>query len=66
LRIDTLAFDNESKAFVIIEYKKDRNFSVVDQGIGYLNLMLNDKADFILEYNQSSPSSHSLKREEVD
>jgi hypothetical protein len=33
LRIDTLAFDNESKAFVIIEYKKDRNFSVVDQGI---------------------------------
>jgi hypothetical protein len=33
LRIDTLAFDNESKAFVIIEYKKDRNFSVVDQVI---------------------------------
>jgi hypothetical protein len=30
LRIDTLAFDNESKAFVIIEYKKDRNFSVAD------------------------------------
>jgi hypothetical protein len=29
LRIDTLAFDNESKAFVIIEYKKDRNFSVM-------------------------------------
>ena len=48
LRIDTLAFDNESKAFVIIEYKKDRNFSVVDQGMAYLNLMLNNKADFIL------------------
>ena len=28
-RIDTLAFDNESKAFVIIEYKKDRNFHSV-------------------------------------
>jgi predicted transport protein len=66
LRIDTLAFDNESKAFVIIEYKKDRNFSVVDQGMAYLNLMLNNKADFILEYNESSNSSHSLKREEVD
>ncbi len=66
LRIDTLAFDNESKAFVIIEYKKDRNFSVVDQGIAYLNLMLNNKADFILEYNESSHPSHSLKREEVD
>jgi RecB family endonuclease NucS len=44
LRIDTLAFDNESKAFVIIEYKKDRNFSVVDQGMAYLNLMLNKKS----------------------
>jgi RecB family endonuclease NucS len=30
LRIDTLAFDKESGAFVIIEYKKDRNFSIVD------------------------------------
>jgi predicted transport protein len=66
LRIDTLAFDNESKAFVIIEYKKDRNFSVVDQGMAYLNLMLNNKADFILEYNESSHSLHSLKREDID
>ncbi|MFL6377397.1 MAG: DUF5655 domain-containing protein, partial [Nitrososphaeraceae archaeon] len=66
LRIDTLAFDNESKAFVIVEYKKDRNFSIVDQGMAYLNLMLNNKADFILEYNESSNSSHSLKREDVD
>jgi hypothetical protein len=30
LRIDTLAFDRDAAAFVIIEYKKDRNFSVVD------------------------------------
>jgi hypothetical protein len=65
-RIDTLAFDEESRAFVIIEYKKDRNFSVVDQGMAYLNLMLNNKADFILEYNESSNSSHNLKREQVD
>ena len=28
--IDTLAFDPESKAFVIIEYKKDKSFSVID------------------------------------
>ena len=26
LRIDTLAFDEESQAFVIIEYKRDRSF----------------------------------------
>src|SRR5215212_11693515 len=65
LRIDTLAFDPESRGFTIIEYKRDRNFSVVDQGMAYLNLMLNNKADFILEYNESSShSSHSLKREE--
>ena len=39
-RIDTLAFDTESQAFVIIEYKRSQNYSVVDQGVSYLNLML--------------------------
>jgi RecB family endonuclease NucS len=34
-RIDTLAFDKETNAFVIIEYKKEKNFSVIDQGISY-------------------------------
>lgn len=34
-RIDTLAFDEESKAFVIIEYKRERNEGVVDQGLIY-------------------------------
>jgi hypothetical protein len=65
LRMDTLAFDKESGAFDIIEYKKDRNFSVVDQGISYLNLMLNNKADFILEYNEAF-SGQPLKRGETD
>ena len=32
LRIDTLAYDEETKSFVIIEYKRDKSFSVVDQG----------------------------------
>jgi predicted transport protein len=63
-RIDTLAFDNESKAFVIIEYKRDKNFSVIDQGYAYLSLMLNNKADFILEYNESK--QQTLKRNDVD
>lgn len=49
-RIDTLAFDEEINAFVIIEYKKDRSFSVVDQGFSYLSLMLNNKDSFVLEY----------------
>ena len=53
-RLDTLAFDENTKSFVIIEYKKTSNFSVIDQGYAYLSLMLNNKAEFILEYNERS------------
>lgn len=63
-RIDTLAFDVEANAFVIIEYKRDKNFSVIDQGYAYLSLMLNNKADFILEFNENN--NKSLKRIDVD
>lgn len=63
-RIDTLAFDREARAFVIIEYKRDKNFSVIDQGYAYLALMLNNKADFILEYNEQM--NDALKRKDVD
>lgn len=63
-RIDTLAFDIESKAFVIIEYKRNQNYSVIDQGVSYLNLMLEYKADFIVEYNESQ--KESIKRSDVD
>ena len=64
LRIDTLTFDNESKSFVIIEFKREKNFSVIDQGYAYLALLLNNKADFILEYNEQMDKS--LKRGDVD
>jgi len=64
LRIDTLAFDTENKSFVIIEYKIDQSFSVIDQGYAYLGLLLNNKAEFILEYNESK--NESLKRQDVD
>lgn len=63
-RIDTLAYDAESSAFVIIEYKRERNYSVVDQGVSYLNLMLDYKADFVLEYNENQ--NKNLKRQDVD
>lgn len=63
-RIDTLAFDPQTKSFVIIEYKRDRNVSVFDQGITYLNLMLQNKAEFIIEYNEAL--NKKLKRHEVD
>ena len=64
LRIDSLAFDNETNSFVIIEYKRDKNFSVIDQGYAYLALLLNNKADFILEYNEQKEKY--LRRDDVD
>jgi len=52
-RIDTLAFDEETKAFVVIEYKKGENFSVIDQGYTYLSLVLNNKAECVLAYQEA-------------
>lgn len=56
-RIDSLAFDEESKSFRIIEYKNVKNHSLVDQGYTYLKLMLERKADFVLQYNIKTNSS---------
>mgnify|MGYP005848564781 FL=1 len=64
LRIDTLAFNPENNSFVIIEYKRDRSFSVIDQGYAYLALLLNNQADFILEYNEKNKIH--LKRSDID
>jgi len=47
-----------------LKYKKGSNYSVVDQGMSYLGLMLNNKAEFILEYNERCNAS--LKRNDVD
>lgn len=63
-RVDTLGFDRENKSFVVIEYKKDRNYSVIDQGYTYMSLMLNNKSDFILEYNENCGGQ--LKKNDVD
>ena len=37
-RLDSLAFDENTSSFVILEYKRDKNFSVIDQGYAYLSL----------------------------
>ena len=63
-RIDTLAYDEQTNAFIIIEYKRDKNISVVDQGFTYLSLMLENKADFIVEYNEQLKKN--LQRTSVD
>jgi len=56
-RLDTIGYDEEMKAFVLIEYKKDQNFSIIDQGYAYLSLMLNHKADFVLTFNENTGAS---------
>jgi hypothetical protein len=63
-RLDSLAFDEQSNAFVIVEYKKGHSYSVVDQGYSYLSVMLNNKAEFILEYNERT--GKQLKRTDID
>jgi len=62
--LDTLAFNPETQAFVVIEYKKKQNISIMDQGQTYLNLLLDHKAEVLLEYNEQK--NKSLKRKDID
>lgn len=63
-RLDSMAYDEQNNSFVIIEYKKGHSYSVVDQGYSYLSAMLNNKAEFILEYNEKT--GKQLKRNDID
>ena len=63
-RLDSLCFDNETKSFVVIEYKKGSSYSVIDQGYSYMSVMLNNKSDFILEYIEKT--GKTLKKSNVD
>lgn len=64
LRIDTLAFNEETTSFVIIEYKKGTSYSIIDQGYAYLSLLLNNKAEFVLEYNKKYRTHYG--KEDID
>lgn len=59
-RVDSLSFDVESKSFKIIEYKNVKNHSLVDQGYTYLKLLLERKADFVLQYNTITKSALTI------
>ena len=63
-RIDTLAFDEETTSFKIVEYKNVKNHSLVDQGYTYLKLLLERKADFVLKYNEKT--SKQLMINDID
>ena len=51
-RFDSVAYNQETQSFVIIEYKRGKNESLVDQGYAYLYTLLNRKADLVLLYNE--------------
>jgi len=63
-RFDTVAFDEDTKSFVIIEYKKEKNISVVDQALAYLSVMLNNKAEFVLLHQEKT--GKNIKRDDID
>jgi predicted transport protein len=64
LRVDSLGYDKEANSFTLIEYKRDKTFSVIDQGYAYLALLLNNKAEFILLYNEKN--AHPIRKNDVD
>lgn len=60
-RMDSIAFDEEKNSFVIVEYKRGKNESLVDQGYAYLQTLLTRKADFVLLYNEVTGESRLVK-----
>ena len=63
-RVDTLCYDPEVNSFVIIEYKKGNSYSVIDQGYTYLQLLLNNKSEFILTLSQEKNKIY--RTEDID
>ena len=53
-RFDSLCYDEEENAFLIIEYKKKGHEGVIDQGTAYLLTMLENKEYVVHEYNYLS------------
>lgn len=53
-RIDTLGIDNNG-APVIIEYKRNQNENVINQGLSYLRWLLDHKADFEVLAHKLNP-----------
>ena len=68
-RIDTLAFDRETKSFAIIEYKKDKDRNIMIQGLAYSASIESKKTNFIVEYNEKMEKmkdKDNLKVKDVD
>lgn len=50
--IDTIGFDSTINSPVIIEFKENQSYSVIDQGFTYLNYILTHKGDLQLKINE--------------
>ena len=50
--IDTIGFDTKTNSPVIIEFKENQSYSVIDQGFTYLNFILTHKGDLQLKINE--------------
>lgn len=66
LRVDTVAFDTETRSFVIIEYKNIKRGGAIDQGMAYLQLLDENRADFLQCYQQSSKGNKNLKVDDIE
>ncbi|MCH5148395.1 MAG: hypothetical protein J1G05_03400 [Clostridiales bacterium] len=60
-RFDSVAFDPETSSFIIIEYKRGKNESLVDQGYAYLHTVLDRRAELVLLYNEVNSASKLSK-----
>ena len=60
-RVDTLAYDEESNSFVVIEDKNVRGRSLVDQGFSYLSAILDRKERLVLQYNKTTGEARDVK-----
>ena len=66
IRIDTLAFDNKAKAFVIIEYKKGKNSGVIDQAIVYHKKLKQNQNDCVMALMETRSDGKLVRPKEID
>ena len=65
-RFDTLAYDRENNTFTIIEYKRGKNESLVDQGLAYLSTLLDRRSDIVLLFNKVFEANKQIEDFEWD
>lgn len=66
LYLDSIAFDPKSKCFVIMEYKNAPDKGLVDQGLDYLNMMKQNRGDFVLAYNDKKSKEDQLRLKDLN